>query len=297
MKIKKIAYLIHSMLYSQLAADDLQGLRDRNQTLYLERELLCEQRWRAAIRRLPSDAIYAQLTGGQDILAYAREQLGDDRVIAPTAEWREGLDAEEYRLRLTESFRTQLAAKGHEFDSETVELELWGESFEGCVYTYGSTLARHLGLKRPPFDNFDLTVPDARFLCKADWVTSFLLPGTAVRGYVFDVPEGYPVGVFIDGFYKIGDGQPAPTDCIRIPLDSTKVTLTNSVGITLFAQIEIERPGGRRIPIQPHREHDGISGTTEALEIPRGVAHYILGTHISQADLIAAMESATLAER
>ena len=84
MKVRKIVYLIHSMLYSDLAATDPKTLRKTNAGIYLERELLCERRWRAAIRQLEPDAIYAQLDGGREILAYARQQLGDDRVLSPT---------------------------------------------------------------------------------------------------------------------------------------------------------------------------------------------------------------------
>ena len=65
MKTGKICYLIHSMIYSGLAARDPQVLRDTNAGIYLERELLCERRWRAAIRQLEPDALYAQLAGGE----------------------------------------------------------------------------------------------------------------------------------------------------------------------------------------------------------------------------------------
>ena len=84
MKVKTIYYNVHSMLYSGIAADDPQYLRDSNYEIFLDRELLCEKRWRAAIVQLPDDDIYAQLYGGPEILPYARDQLGEDRVIAPS---------------------------------------------------------------------------------------------------------------------------------------------------------------------------------------------------------------------
>ena len=96
MKVRKIVYLIHSMLYSDLATTDPKTLRNTNAGIYLERELLCERRWRAVIRQLEPDAIYAQLDGGREILAYARQQLGDDRVLEPHAEWYDGIDPEQY---------------------------------------------------------------------------------------------------------------------------------------------------------------------------------------------------------
>ena len=151
MKVKKIVYLIHSMLYSDLAATDPKTLRNTNAGIYLERELLCERRWRAAIRQLEPDAIYAQLDGGREILAYAKQQLGDDRVVELRAEWYDGIDPEQYRQDLTASFSSQLADKGHQLDCETTELELWGESFTWmCLQLRHRTraTARSQGLRR-----------------------------------------------------------------------------------------------------------------------------------------------------
>ncbi len=69
------------------------------------------------------DTIYAQLTGGREILAHARQELGDARVIEPDAEWRDGIDPEQYKQNLTDSFLSQLADKGHDLDRETTELD------------------------------------------------------------------------------------------------------------------------------------------------------------------------------
>ena len=126
MKAKRIAYLIHSMIYSTLAARDPRVLRDTNAGIYLERERLCERRWRAAIRQLEPDALYAQLAGGSELLAWARQQLGEARVIEPRAEWRDGKEIEVYRRELSDSFLAQLAGKGHELDLETTRLESLG---------------------------------------------------------------------------------------------------------------------------------------------------------------------------
>ena len=56
MRVKRIVCLIHSMIYSGIAANDPKTLRNTNARIYLERELLCERRWRAAIRQLEPDA-------------------------------------------------------------------------------------------------------------------------------------------------------------------------------------------------------------------------------------------------
>ena len=187
-------------------------------------------------------------TGVGKSLAYAEQQLGDDRVFEPRAEWYDGIDPEQYRQDLTDSFSSQLADKGHQLDCETTELELWGESFTGCVYSYGTALGRQLDLKTPAFDNFDMTVPDQRLLCKAELVAHFLLPDGATRGYLFDGPLGYPIGLFLDGFRTSEAGA---TGKIRLDLDPSKVLLESPLGITPA------RPAQHR-PTQsqdPHTSH------------------------------------------
>ena len=290
MKATKIVYLIHSMVYSIMTRNDPQTLRDTNAQIYLDRELACEKRWRKAINEFEPDVIYAQLYGGPEIQEYARRTLGNDRVIAPSAEWHEGLDGEEYKLRLTESFRTQLAEKGHEIDPDTVELELWGESFEGCAYAYGTALARHLGLKRPPFDNFEMTVPDARFLCNAELVESFMLKGTSVRGYVFNGTDGYPIGFFMDCF--LGSADPA-TVRVSVAIDSTHVQVVNKMGTTLFVDYHFDRPG-RKVPLGPTREHEGITPTASGLDMYVGRDWYVLGLTVSPSIFLDAMRAATV---
>ena len=292
MKTEKICYLIHSMIYSGLAARDPQVLRDTNAGIYLERERLCERRWREGIRQLEPGGLYAQLSGGPELLAYARQQLGEDRVIEPRAEWRDGKDIEVYRRELSDSFLGQLAAKGHGLDLETTRLELWGESFTGCVYGYGTALARHLGLKTPPFVDFDMTVPDERLLCKAELVAHFLLPCSPVRGYLFESPLGFPVGLFIEGFRTRDSGAAGR---IRIPVDCNKVTVENAAGITLYADLVVDRPN-RRIPVEPVRGLEGIAASAEGLEIPRGMPCCILGLRLSPETLLEAMQNAAVTE-
>ena len=290
MKATKIVYLVHCLVYSIMAKNDPQTLRDTNAQLFHDWELVCKKRWETAIDRFEPGVIYAQLYGGQEMLEYARQALGDDRVIAPSAAVPPSQDAEEYKLLLSESFRTQLAEKGHEIDPQTVEMEVWGQSFEGCAYFYGTGLARHLGLKNPPIEPFEMTVPDARFLYKAEVVDSFTIEGTAVRGYVFDGAEGYPIGFFMDGFLE-GDGSDSGS--ISIPLDSGHVQVVSKMGITLFSHFQVARPD-RIIHIGPERDHEGISGDAEHVEMPLGKDWFILGRSVNPETFLTAMRNATV---
>ena len=110
MKATKIVYLIHSMVYGMMAKNDPQALHDANFQIYLDRELACEKRWQKAIDLFGPEVVYAQLYGGKEIFEHARKTLGDDRVIAVSAAWHAGLDGEEYKVNLTESF---LQARGY----------------------------------------------------------------------------------------------------------------------------------------------------------------------------------------
>ena len=110
-----------------------------------------------------------------------------------------------------------------------------------------------------------MTVPDQRLLCKAELVTHFLLPDGTTRGYLFDGPLGYPIGLFLDGFRTSEAGA---TGKIRLDLDPSKVMLESPLGITLHAHLSIDRPN-RKIPVHPTRDFNGITATATGLEIPR----------------------------
>ena len=69
--------------------------------------------------------------------------------------------------------------------------------------------------------------------------------------------------------------------------------LESPLGITLHAQLSIDRPN-RKIPVHPTRDFDGITAIATGLEIPRGSEHSILGVLMSPADLLAAMQTATV---
>ena len=160
------------------------------------------------------------------------------------------------------------------------------------MYGYGTALARHLGLKIPTFVDFDMTVPDERLLCKAELVAHFLLPGSPVRGYLFESPLGFAVGLFIEGFWRHDSGAAGR---IRIPVDCNKVTVENAAGITLYADLVVDRPN-RRIPVEPVRGFGGIAATDEGLEVPRGMPCCILGLRVSPETLLEAMQNAAVTE-
>ena len=289
-KVKKAVYLIHSLIYEGLEKNDPETLQANNYQIYRDREKMCETYWKQAIDELESDAIYVQLYGGASILEYAKKTLGDHRVITPRAKFDPDKAIANYHDLLAESFQEQLKDKGLQMDIETAEWELWGESFEGCVHTYGGGMASSLGLKQAPFINFSMTVPDARFLCTAKLLESFVVDGSDVRAFIFDGPQGYPIAIFLPGFRPESD---APDRYASLALDRTKVTVVNKNEITLYSKLRLQRPG-REIPIKPDRDHEGIIGTDHGLQIRIGEDWYILGRMVGTAEFLSAVREAKI---
>ena len=280
MKVRNVVYLIHASIYEGL--EKANKLAAGNYEIYREREKVCQKRWRQMIDDLGPDEIFVQLYGDRSILAYAKQKLGDRRVIAPSGKYDTGMPMTEYQDRIAANFRAQLKAKDIEMDFETVRWELAGESFEGCVYSYGGGMASSLGLKQPTVINFDWTVPDARFLCHAKLIETFTVEGSDVNGYVFDGPEGYCIGIFLPGL------RDHKSSHVTLELaDVSKVSVVNKVGNTLFS-----RKSSTRGCIGPDRDHDGIAVVDGGLQIDLGPSWYILGRATSRDEFRAAMRSA-----
>ena len=280
MKVSKVVYLIHASIYEEL---EKQNQLPANCEIYREREKRCQKRWRQMIDDLGPDEIFVQLYGDQSILAYAKQKLGDRRVIPAGAQYDEGMPVKEYAERIATNFRQQLKDRGLEMDIETVKWELAGVG--GCVCGYGGMMASSLGLKQPTVINFDWTVPDARFLCKATLIETFRVGDSPVNAYVFDGPEGYCIGAFLPGLRD----DKARHVTLQLA-DVSKVSVVNKIGNTLFA-----RKSGTRGCIGPSRDYDGIAVVEGGLQIDVGLSWYILGRSVSRDEFLAAMRSARVA--
>jgi len=90
------------------------------------------------------------------------------------------------------------------FAPETVQTEGWGESFEGCVANYVRHLGTYLGLAKPIEVNFEMTVPDARFLLTAEFLERIPLEHS-VRLYLWKAADGRLIGYFHKGLAAIAD--------------------------------------------------------------------------------------------
>jgi hypothetical protein len=291
LQIRKIVYLVHSMVYEASHAADPELCAENNDHVYLERELACEKLWRQAIAQFSEDTAFAQLYGGRQVFEFAQNTLGGSRALWVSADYEPGMDPEVYRERLAAALQRQLDDCGHKFDPASLELEVWGESFEGCAYGYGTALARHLALKHPPFGNFDLSVP-SRLLCKSRLREHNLIPGSAARGYVFDGPLGYPMGLFMNGFLAPPESD-SPVRYVRLKVDPRKVMITTAAGMPLHANLHVFRKD-QQIPVKPTFEHPDIRVAEDALELPLDPCHYIHALNLSPDSFAATMRNAEL---
>ena len=105
-----------------------------------------------------------------------------------------------------ERIRVELNERNLAFDPGSVRAEGWGESFEGCVANYTRYLGRYLGLANPIEVEFEMTVPDARFLLDAKFLERIQLPDD-LRLYLWRLADGRLAGWYHRAFASIGDGS------------------------------------------------------------------------------------------
>jgi hypothetical protein len=103
-----------------------------------------------------------------------------------------------------ERIKSELDERGMSYDPASVRAEGWGESFEGCVANYTRYLGRYLGLSNPIEIEFEMTVPDARFLLRADLLERIALSHD-VHLFLWKLHDGRLVGWFHRALVDIGD--------------------------------------------------------------------------------------------
>ncbi len=119
-----------------------------------------------------------------------------------------------------ERIKKTYAERNLVFDPETVQTEGWGESFEGCVANYTRHLGTYLGLANPIEINFEMTVPDARFLLTAELLERIPLE-RSVRLYLWEAEDGRLIGYFHKAFAAIAD----PPLYAQFPLGDMEIEL------------------------------------------------------------------------
>jgi hypothetical protein len=113
---------------------------------------------------------------------------------------------------------------GLTFDPATVEVEAFGESFDGCVTTWTNMTASFLGLANPVEKNYDLSVPDLGFLRTARFVERRTL-GHHFSLYLWEEKGGTPIGLFAKGSYRSDE----PRYVAVFPVHGWRVTVRTRI--------------------------------------------------------------------
>lgn len=297
MKIKRLFYLVHSMIQKYAETENPELYAGGTGRIYREQERRCEERWLNEIKTLEAGAVFAMLYGGRELFDQAVTIVGEDRAFWVSADWSPDLELEVIRQRLSDSLVRQLDAAGHSIDPDFTTLELGGESFEGCVNIYGTALARHLRLRNPLINRFEMCVPDARFLCNAELTERFMIPDSPVAGYIFESVLAHPVGWFMDCFWT--EGQTGYDVVLNV--NPTRIHVCNKNGITLYSNLHLQR-GDREIPLGPGHTHESVTITNGKVRIGVGgdsmsADKYILSPILPREEFYAAMRNARVIHR
>jgi hypothetical protein len=172
-----------------------------------------------------------------------------------------------------ERIKSELGERGLSYDPATVRAEGWGESFEGCVANYTRYLGGYLGLANPIEIEFEMTVPDARFLLDADLLERIAL-SHHVHLFLWKLRDGRLAGWFHRALVSIGDAGLFS----RIPLGNMRVEVV-----------------GKRELYWPVRDSH-VGWENGALVVPVEGDHYIIARETGVEEFREALSGAEIAE-
>lgn len=163
-------------------------------------------RWLEAVKKLPPTTFVVQIdmpwtTPGPDELhAACIAQLGAKRVCRIAGEYQypdKVVPLLDYYERIHKKVMEQFAQHGLLFDPAHCEVDLWGQSFEGCAPGYASAVCRRLGTTQAFKFDYDNSVPDAPFLLNnvARWEL-VEIPGSDIVAYLFELKDGTSAALF-----------------------------------------------------------------------------------------------------
>ena len=181
-----------------------------------------------------------------------------------------------------EEIRSALSTIDMALDPDTVRAEGWGESFEGCVAKYSQMMGKHLGLRNPIEVDFEMTVPDARFLLSGTFLGSHALPN-GVRLYLFRGKDDVPLAVLFESLRKPSD--PLRSACVA--LDPARIRLSTSEGT------EARLPDDQELHV---RFEGGLVHVPLVWAGYEYAAHFIFGTGYSSDEFEEVLKGASVPE-
>ena len=121
------------------------------------------------------------------------------------------------------------------YDPNTVEVEAFGESFDGCVSHWTGMTASFLGLANPVIKNYELSVPDLGLLARASFVEHVVLDDHVVL-YLWQDHDGTPIGLFSKGSHRAWE----PVRYARFAADGWHVTVRTKVNHEVWPSLARE---------------------------------------------------------
>ncbi len=206
-QIETIHFLIHGLCYADMTEGKNGDQLDAKTACYLARETQCAASWRKRIAQFTEKEILVAIPWNNkpsgpvhQFNAYAHATLGDrfflldcvdalnpnfwqsddadfstalvmelqSFIVNEKEKWnKEELYTALHCVNSSRQLTLLLGERNFQFDPHSVAATAWGASFEGCVSKYSLHFRRLLGLTKPVFIDFSMTVPDAFFLLDA----------------------------------------------------------------------------------------------------------------------------------
>lgn len=96
--------------------------------------------------------------------------------------------------------------QGLRYDPASVESESFGEGFEQCAMTWKAMTVPYMGLAKPAYNIFELSVTGAQFLVKARLEERVKL-GEEIQLFLWEGEDGRPIGLYARAWCRLSDPQ------------------------------------------------------------------------------------------
>src|SRR6185295_7501049 len=190
-RVEKLVIIVHPCPYEIYYKNAAPGSATY---AYREMEKTVFEGWLKAVEKLPATTFAVQIDmpntapGPDKLHASCVAKLGAERVCRVAGEYQYPEKPEpllDYYTRIHKKITEQFKTHGLAFDPAKCDVELWGQSFEGCAPGYGSAVCRRLGTQQLLRFDYTKSVPDAPFLLKSRSWEVAPLAGSDIVAYFF----------------------------------------------------------------------------------------------------------------
>jgi len=272
--LEQLNFLVHGFCYSEMVRGKWRN--KGSVSAHLDRERLVSERWRSAVLEMPEDSGLALIPWGHgaegpaaDFEKFAEKALGerffllDVPMLTDPKFWEiaggdlgrellgelrsaylgqkhfwnlEELDTAVHSMTAIHAMKEIMTKRRISYDPGRMTGEAWGAAFEGCVVKYIGNINRILGLVKPVEVNYDLGVPDARFILKVNRWERLSMEGS-LRLFMLETGRG-PVALY----YSTIQGMGQQAQWVEVPLDPCSTRVIDKLGNRLWPGRPVGRP-------------------------------------------------------